>query len=128
MVCNRSAGSCAIFRFLPIGSRRDGAQVSLHEPQQNSATTRTDPLIVVLGRIARFVLVAKLSLYRDEILDVHARGKRLAAAPAHGLFRLRADIFVKGGSKLSRPLENVKELAEGQPEQGHDNGDGVKDG
>ena len=56
------------------------------------------------------------------------RRERLAAAAACGLLALRADVPVELDAELGRPLEDVEELAERQPQQREDHRDRVQDG
>ena len=59
---------------------------------------------------------------------MHARREGVAAAAAvRGLAR-RGHVLVEGHAELGRALEDVEELAEGQPEQGDDHRHGVEEG
>src|SRR5262245_24019627 len=84
--------------------------LALGEAKQDAAAARADPLVVLDLRVGHLVLVAEPLLDCNQILDVHARGVGLAAAPAVGLLALGADLFVETDAELGGPLEDVKEL------------------
>src|SRR4051812_27451069 len=63
-------------------------QPALRQREQRPATTWADPLIVLDVRVGDFVMITQLLFDGDQVLDVHTRGKSLAAATAVGLFTL----------------------------------------
>src|SRR5262245_52210991 len=93
-------------------------QGALRQSEQRPATSRTDLLIV--AAIRKLILESQFLLDDREIPNHRLRGEWLAAAAAGGLLRPDADIFVEPDPELSRTLEDMKELAERQPQQRDD--------
>ena len=85
--------------------------------------------MVVLGWvIGDLVTKAELALDLDEVLHMHARAESMTATAAlRGLFE-PANVLVEADAQLSRPLEDVEELAERQPQERADNSDCVQNG
>jgi hypothetical protein len=79
------------------------------------------------GVVRPVVLVAQLSLDNDQIFDVKFCRIRLLAASTNCMLTLLTDVLVKFYGKLRRPLENVEELSERQPQDSKDHGHGVRD-
>src|SRR5688572_11119446 len=100
-----------------------GMQLSLCEGQHRAAARRTDPLIMLSRTILGVIAVAQVPLDLNEIMHVHLRGESMAAAAAARRLAAHGDILVEFYAKLRRPLENVEELPEGEPQQGHNHGD-----
>ena len=129
----RSTGSSAIVR--PIARRRG---VSDRRAFRSAATARPAP-----GRRApagtsgrppgsgrrRAISYAEAELALDgrQIAHHRRRGERLAAAAAARLLAARAGVLVEADAELRRPLEDVEQLAERQPQQRDDHGDRVED-
>src|SRR5690606_35343010 len=98
--------------------------------EQGPPEGRTDALLVVGSATAGVdpVVEAQPAYDLDQILDVHQRGESLPAARAVlGLFAA-ADLLVETHGDLGWSLEDVEELAEGQPQEGEDHRQGVEDG
>ena len=74
---------------------------------------------------ARLVPDSQLALDLLEIVDVHPRRERFAASRAPGRLALCPGFAIESDAELRRPLEDVEELAEGQVQQGEDDGDGM---
>src|SRR5262245_38285036 len=110
-------------------SRERGVpQVPLREGEQLSPAGRTDVLVVARRVLGPVVAVAQFPLDSDQVIDVDLRRERLPAAGAVCLLALLADVGVELDRELGRPLEDVEELAERQPQQGEDDRDRVRDG
>src|SRR5262245_11363417 len=117
-------GSAAIGSSLERGV----PQVRVREGDQLSPAGRTDVLVVARRVLGPVVAVAQFPLDNDQIIDVDLRRERLPAAGAVRLLALLADVGVELDRELGRPLEDVEELAERQPQQGKDDRNGVRDG
>src|SRR5215831_15134363 len=131
MICSSLTGSVAMMFFgsglLP--------QRALRETEQRAAAAWTD--LLVMGRrvrlrrnppYAELVREAEVVLDGDQISHHHRGRVRLAAAGARRRTRCRAGILVEADAELRRPLKDVEELAEWQPQQREDDGDRVEDG
>src|SRR5262249_43122891 len=117
-------GSVAISSSLERGV----PQVPLRKGEQISPAGRTDVLVVAQRVLGPVVAIAQFLLDHDQIIDVDLRRERLLAAGAGRLLALLADVGVELDGKLGRPLEDVEELAERQPQQGEDDRNRVRDG
>ena len=72
--------------------------------------------MVVFNRaVGHLVAIAQIALSLDQVFQMQARGKGMAAAAAVGCFALFAHLFIKAHADLGRALKDVEELAEGQP-------------
>src|SRR5262245_8145015 len=121
-------------RGLPVAALDDDA-ATLAPPEpplcqggEDAPARRADPLVVPDRRVGALVAEAELPLDRDQVLRVHARRERCAAPPAASKLLGGADGLVEARADLCRTLEDVEQLAERQPEEGGDHGDGVQDG
>src|SRR5262245_43114656 len=103
-------------------------QLPLRQREQRTPARRADPLVVADRGIGALVGEAELSLDRDQVLGVHARRERRAAAPAERRLLGSADRLVEPHTDLCRALEHVEELSERQPEERRDHADRVQDG
>src|SRR5262245_5856846 len=103
-------------------------ELPLRQGGEGAPARRADPLIVSDGRVGTLVAEPELLLDGDQVLRMHARGERRAAAPAPRVFLGGAHRLVEARADLCRALKDVKELPEWQPEEGGDHGDGVQDG
>src|SRR5260221_2123811 len=78
-------------------------------------------------RPRQLIAIPEFALDRDQVLDLHPRRERLAAAPALCLLALAPDFLVERHTDLGRALEDVEELAERQPEESENHRDRVQD-
>jgi hypothetical protein len=72
------------------------------------------------------VAVAQGALNLYQVSDMHLRREGMPTAAAMRRCFTSRHVFVKFDAQLCWPLEDVEELAEGQPEQGKDHRDGMK--
>src|SRR5678816_4135273 len=93
-----------------------GGERPLRQPEQGAAAARADPLVV--AALAQPVVEAQLGLDLLQIRHPQLGGEGLFAAEAELLWRARPHVLVEADSELRRSLEEVEQLAEGQPEQG----------
>src|SRR5262245_52642590 len=121
-------------RRLPVAALDDDAaplvspELPLCQGGEGAPTGRADPLVVPDRRVGALVAEAELPLDRDQVLRVHARREGGAAPPAASELLGGADRLVEPCADLCRTLEDVEQLAERQPEEGGDHGDGGQDG
>src|SRR5690606_505113 len=91
------------------GERRAAAAPAPQEPlrhrQRGAPAGRADPLVVLRRAAGDLVAVAEPALDLDQILDVHARGERVAAAAAARGLGGAADVLVEADAELGGPLE-----------------------
>src|SRR5690606_4713851 len=101
-----------------IATAPPAPQAPLRQGKAGSSAGWTDPLIVLGLAAGDRIVIAELALHLDQVLHVHARAKGVPAAPTQrGLLRAPR-VLVETHAELRRPLEDVKELAEGEPEEG----------
>src|SRR5262249_17272015 len=119
-------------RRLPVAALDDDAaplvppELPLCQGGEGAPTGGADPLVVADRRVGALVAEAELALDRDQVLRVHARRERGAAPPAASELLGGADRLIEPCADLRRALEDVKQLAERQPEEGGDYGRGVQ--
>src|SRR5690606_5253190 len=101
---------------------------ALRDREGRPSARWADPLIVFDAGVVDLVTEPERALDLDQILDVHARRERMAAAAAVRRLLRAPAILVEGDPELRRPLEDVEELAERQPEEGADHRHRVEDG
>src|SRR5262245_3407724 len=116
MIFKSSAGMVAIVvqlrraGVLPAGPHR-----ALREAEERATAPRADFLVVAATR--QLVRESELSLHGLEIAHHHRGCVRLPAAPTSRLLTLPPLVLVEPDAKLCRPLKDVEEFAERQPEQ-----------
>src|SRR4029453_9795833 len=81
---------------------------------QYPAPTEWANILVVCRRSSEVVVEIQLREPLLKVFHLHLRGERFSAPAAACLGTSAGRLFVKGDTKLSRPLEDVKELTEGQ--------------
>src|SRR5262245_31452861 len=118
-----SGGSAAIAPSL-LG----GPQVSLRQSEHLPPAGGADVLVVAGGVVGPVVTVAQLPLDDDQVVDVDLRRERPLTAGARGLLAFLPDVPVELDRQLGRPLEDVEELAERQPQESENDRDGMGEG
>ena len=101
---------------------------ALRESEQRAAAPRADLLIVVApsASISYEKPSSRSTIARSRTIIAEANGCAAAAAPR--LLAARAGVLVEAHAELRRPLEDMEQLSERQPQQREDHGDGVEDG
>src|SRR5690349_15657573 len=103
-------------------------QRALRQSEEDAAASRADLLIVLCAAGAvQLVRESKLALDDGQVADHRGRCVRPAAAAADGLLAARPRLFVEADTELGRPLEDVKELAEGEIQEREDHRGGMED-
>src|SRR5262249_47053395 len=116
----------SVARRAALGRFRFPGRV-LGEGEHLPPARRADALVVPALLAWHLVVIPQLRLDLNQVLHVGGCGERLVAARAPGRRLLRADVAVELDRELGRPLEDVEELAERQPEQGEDDRDRVQE-
>src|SRR5690606_26156078 len=99
----------------------------LRHAVRRAPTRRANPLIV-LGLLPwNVVSVTELSFDLDQVLDVPPGTERVPASSAMRRLAFAAGGLVEAHPQLRRALDDVEELAEGQPGERTDDGDRVQD-
>ena len=124
-----------VARHRRLRSRRDGLATTPHTtPEQRlrhavrrASAGRADPLVVLHRTVRDVVPVTQSTLDLDQIFDVHPGAERVAAAPTGCRLACPTGILIEAHTKLRRSLDDVEELAEGQPQERPDDRDRMDD-
>src|SRR6187455_1067700 len=123
MMRRGSAGTSATIAVLPF-VQVPLPQRALGQTEEGAPASGTHVLIVATCR----QLITKAELLFDdlEIANHQLRREGCGTAAARRLHAASAGILIEAHAKLSRPLEHMKQLAEGQPQQRDDHGGGME--
>src|SRR5262245_21152454 len=97
--------------------------LSLRQHEHRAAAPRTYPLIMFGRSFFHLKPKSELLFDCDQIFNVHLRSERLSASAALRPLLFLSGLFVESDAQLSRPLEDMEELSERQPQQSKDDRD-----
>ena len=109
MDCSESNEVLRLLKVARAESAREHAMMLL-------AYARRAELLPCVAVLPQAVIESEARQDGFEVVDMHARGEGLAAPDAHNCVATLACLLLQPDAQLSRPLEDVEELAERQVE------------